>query len=89
EDARKMIDEPVPLVIRNAPTKLMKELGYGDGYIYAHDTKEKISSMQCLPDSLVGKEYFTPGTQGLEAKYKARLEEIKKWKEAHSAKKEK
>ena len=89
EDARKMIDEPVPLVIRNAPTKLMKELGYGDGYIYAHDTKEKMASMQCLPDSLVGKEYFTPGTQGLEAKYKARLEEIKKWKEAHSAKKEK
>ena len=86
EDARKMIDEPVPLVIRNAPTKLMKELGYGDGYIYAHDTKEKIASMQCLPDSLVGKEYFTPGNQGLEAKYKARLEEIKKWKEAHSKK---
>ncbi|MBR3266882.1 MAG: replication-associated recombination protein A [Bacilli bacterium] len=86
EDARKMIDEPVPLVIRNTPTKLMKELGYGDGYIYAHDTKEKIASMQCLPDSLVDKEYFTPGTQGLEAKYKARLEEIKKWKEAHSKK---
>ncbi len=86
EDARKMVDEPVPLVIRNAPTKLMKELGYGDGYIYAHDTKEKIASMQCLPDSLVGKEYFTPGNQGLEAKYKARLEEIKKWKEAHSKK---
>lgn len=86
EDAKKMIDEPVPLVIRNAPTKLMKELGYGDGYIYAHDTKDKIASMQCLPDSLVGKEYFTPGTQGLEAKYKARLEEIKKWKEAHSKK---
>ena len=86
EDAKKMIDEPVPLVIRNAPTRLMKELGYGDGYIYAHDTKEKIASMQCLPDSLVGKEYFTPGAQGLEAKYKARLEEIKKWKEAHSKK---
>ncbi|MCR5514193.1 MAG: replication-associated recombination protein A [Bacilli bacterium] len=86
EDAKKMIDEPVPMVIRNAPTKLMKELGYGDGYIYAHDTKEKIASMQCLPDSLVGKEYFTPGSQGLEAKYKARLEEIKKWKEAHSKK---
>ena len=59
---------------------------FGDGYIYAHDTKEKIASMQCLPDSLVGKEYFTPGNQGLEAKYKARLEEIKKWKEAHSKK---
>ena len=86
EDAKKMIDEPVPMVIRNVPTKLMKELGYGDGYIYAHDTKEKIASMQCLPDSLVGKEYFTPGNQGLEAKYKARLEEIKKWKEAHSKK---
>ena len=86
EDAKKMIDEPVPMVIRNAPTKLMKELGYGDGYIYAHDTKEKVASMQCLPDSLVGKEYFTPGSQGLEAKYKARLEEIKRWKEAHSKK---
>ena len=86
EDAKKMIDEPVPMVIRNAPTKLMKELGYGDGYIYAHDTKDKIASMQCLPDSLLGREYFTPGTQGLEAKYKARLEEIKKWKEAHSKK---
>ena len=86
EDAKKMIDEPVPMVIRNAPTKLMKELGYGDGYIYAHDTKDKIASLQCLPDSLVGKEYFTPGNQGLEAKYKARLEEIKKWKEAHSKK---
>ena len=86
EDAKKMIDEPVPMVIRNAPTKLMKELGYEDGYIYAHDTKDKIASMQCLPDSLLGREYFTPGTQGLEAKYKARLEEIKKWKEAHSKK---
>ena len=84
--ARKAPNEPVPIWLRNAPTKLMKELGYGDGYIYAHDTKEKISSMQCLPDSLVGKEYFTPGNQGLEAKYKARLEEIKKWKEAHSKK---
>ena len=45
-----MLAEPVPLVIRNAPTGLMKELDYGKGYIYAHDTKEKIARMECLPN---------------------------------------
>ena len=89
KDAREMIDEPVPLVIRNAPTRLMDDLGYGKGYQYAHDTKEKITSMQCLPDSLLNREYYLPGTQGLESKYKTRLEEIKKWKEDHGASKKK
>ena len=74
------------LVIRNAPTKLMKNLGYGKGYQYAHDTEEKITNMQCLPDSLLGKEYYCPTEQGVEARYKARLAEIKKWKCAHGAK---
>lgn len=87
DDARKMISEPVPLNIRNAPTKLMKELGYNDGYMYAHDYEEKITAMQCLPDSLLGKEYYQPGVQGLESKYKTRLEEIKKWKAEHKIKK--
>ena len=83
-DAIKELAEPVPLVIRNAPTKLMKELDYGKGYLYAHDTKEKLTTMQCLPDSLAGKEYYNPTEQGLEAKYKAKLEQIKNWKKAHS-----
>ena len=86
EDALKEIDEPVPLVIRNAPTKLMKELGYGKGYQYAHDTQEKITNMQCLPDSLLGREYYRPTEQGVEGRFKARLAEIKEWKRAHGAK---
>ena len=83
QDALKSIAEPVPLQIRNAPTKLMKELNYGKGYKYAHDYEEKMTSMQCLPDSLVGREYYTPTEQGLEAKYKTKLEQIKNWKKEH------
>ena len=82
-DAIKELAEPVPLVIRNAPTKLMKELDYGKGYQYAHDTQEKLTNMQCLPDSLLGKEYYRPTEQGLEVKYKAKLENIKNWKKSH------
>ena len=82
-DAAKMLAEPVPLVIRNAPTKLMQELNYGKGYQYAHNTEEKLTNMQCLPDSLVGTEYYKPTTQGLEARVKARLDEIKRWKREH------
>lgn len=82
-DAAKMMAEPVPLVIRNAPTKLMQELNYGKGYQYAHNTEEKLTNMQCLPDSLVGTEYYKPTTQGLEARVKARLDEIKRWKHEH------
>ena len=86
EDALKEIDEPVPLVIRNAPTKLMKNLGYGKGYQYAHDTEEKITNMQCLPDSLLSREYYRPTEQGVEGRFKTRLAEIKAWKRAHGAK---
>lgn len=84
KDALTMLAEPVPLVIRNAPTKLMKELDYGKGYQYAHDTADKLTNMQCLPDSLLGKEYYFPTEEGTEAKFKARLEEIKDWKKKHS-----
>ena len=87
KDALTMLSEPVPLVIRNAPTKLMKELDYGKGYIYAHDTEEKLSSMQCLPDSLLGREYYRPTEEGREGAFKERLEEIKAWKKAHAPKK--
>ena len=83
KDALTMLADPVPLVIRNAPTRLMEELEYGKGYQYAHDTKDKLTSMQCMPDSLLGKEYYFPTDEGLEKKFKARLEEIKDWKKNH------
>ena len=86
KDALTMLAEPVPLVIRNAPTKLMKELDYGKGYKYAHLEKDKLSVMQCLPDSLAGREYYRPTEEGIEARYKARLEEIREWKKEHSGK---
>ena len=82
-DAKEHIAEPVPLQIRNAPTKLMKELNYGKGYKFAHDYEEKMTSMQCLPDSLVGREYYRPTEQGMETKYKTKLEQIKEWKRTH------
>jgi len=84
-DAVKMLAEPVPLHIRNAATKLMKELGYGEGYIYAHDTDDKLSVMQCLPDSLIGREYYKPTTQGVEARVKERMEQIEAWRTNHKA----
>ena len=74
KDALTMLAEPVPLIIRNAPTRLMKELNYGKGYRYAHDYEEKLTDMQCLPDSLKDKEYYRPTEEGMESKYKARLE---------------
>ncbi|MDY3918133.1 MAG: replication-associated recombination protein A [Candidatus Limivivens sp.] len=83
-DAQKHLADPVPLVIRNAPTDLMKELNYGKGYQYAHDTEEKLTTIQCLPDSLLGREYYQPTDQGAESRYKARLEQIKAWKAQHS-----
>ncbi|MCL2152042.1 MAG: replication-associated recombination protein A, partial [Oscillospiraceae bacterium] len=76
DDAKKMLAEPVPMQIRNAPTKLMKDLGYGDGYVYAHDTEDKISDMRCLPDSLAGRKYYRPTTQGQEARVKERMEQL-------------
>ena len=83
EDANKNLAEPVPLHIRNAPTKLMKDLNYGKGYQYAHDFEEKITAMECLPDSLIGHEYYKPTEQGSEIHFKKRLEQIKSWKASH------
>ena len=84
-DAVKQLAEPVPLVIRNAPTRLMQELDYGKGYQYAHDAPDKLTTIQCLPDSLLGRVYYAPTEEGLEARYKARLEQIKTWKKEHDA----
>ena len=87
EDAVKDLAEPVPLVIRNGVTGLMRDLEYGKGYQYAHDTEEKLTNMQCLPDALVGREYYRPAGMGEEEALKKRLAEIKAWKKAHAAKK--
>ncbi len=87
KDALEMLAEPVPFAIRNAPTRLMKELHYGEGYQYAHDTEEKLTNLQCLPDSLQGKSYYHPTDQGSEAKVKERLRQIKEWKRQHSPEK--
>ena len=86
EDALKQLDEPVPLHIRNGVTGLMRDLGYGKGYQYAHDLKDKIADMRCLPDSLIGREYYQPTDQGLEYKFRDRLEQIKAWRREHEKK---
>jgi putative ATPase len=83
KDALTQLDEPVPLVIRNAPTKLMDDLGYGKGYQYAHDNPDKLTNMVCLPESLKDREYYVPTEQGVEGKFKARLAQIKEWKKKH------
>ena len=80
-DVKNKKAEPVPLILRNAPTRLMKELDYGKGYEYAHNTEEKLTHMQCMPDSLKDRVYYRPTTQGEEKRVKERLEEIKAWKE--------
>ena len=80
-DAQETMAEPVPLVIRNAPTRLMKDLGYGNGYRYAHNYEDKITDMQCLPDNLAGNVYYRPTDQGREARVREwmeKLEELRK-----------
>ncbi|MBR1439561.1 MAG: replication-associated recombination protein A [Synergistaceae bacterium] len=85
DDALKSMAEPVPLQIRNAPTKLMKELDYGKGYKYAHDYEEHLTVMECLPESLRGREYYHPSEMGGEIHYRKRLASIKDWKEKHKS----
>lgn len=83
KDALSDLAKPVPLNICNAPTKMMKELDYGKGYIYAHDTKEKLTTMDCLPDNLLNRAYYIPTEEGNEIRFKQRLEAIKSWKKKH------
>ena len=84
EDVKNKRAEPVPLQLRNAPTKLMKELDYGQGYVYAHDTREKLSAMQCMPDSLKDRRYYHPTEQGEEKKVREHLESVLQWKKDHA-----
>lgn len=79
-DVKELPAEPVPLQICNAPTKLMKDLHYGEGYVYAHDTEEKLSRMECLPDALAGRRYYHPTKEGQERQVKEKLERILEWK---------
>lgn len=83
-DIKRTMNEPVPLNIRNAPTGLMKELGYGEGYQYAHSFKDRMTTMQTRPDSIKDNRYYFPTEQGNEAKIKQRLDFISEWKKNHS-----
>jgi putative ATPase len=80
EDVQKTEADPVPLHLRNAPTGLMKNLGYGKDYQYAYDSDDKVTDMQCLPDNLVGRSWYHPTDQGFEARLRQRLSEIAKIK---------
>jgi putative ATPase len=84
QDVEKTAAEPVPLHLRNAPTGLMKGLGYGKGYQYAHDADNKVADMQCLPDSLRDRVYYRPTNEGVEKRISERLEEIKRLKRPSS-----
>ncbi len=76
KDAAAMLAEPVPLQIRNGVTDLMRELHYGEGYQYAHDREEKLTAMECLPESLRGRRYYTPAGHGSEARVVERMRQI-------------
>jgi putative ATPase len=82
QDVEQTAAEPVPLHLRNAPTGLMKGLGYGQGYQYAHDLEDKIADMQCLPDHLRGRTYYHPTNEGVEKRIGERLQEIKRRRSA-------
>ncbi|MBO8440827.1 MAG: replication-associated recombination protein A [Firmicutes bacterium] len=86
QDVKHSLNEPVPLQIRNAPTKLMKDLGYKKGYQYAHDTKDKLTTMNTMPESLKDHHYYHPTEQGKEKRFKERLNYIKQWKQQHESK---
>jgi putative ATPase len=84
QDVERTAAEPVPLHLRNAPTGLMKNLGYGKGYQYAHDAADKVADMQCLPDSLRERVYYHPTNEGVEKRIRERFEQIKRLKSASS-----
>lgn len=83
KDVKISMNEPVPLHLRNATTKLMKEVGYGKGYQLAHFYEDKLTDMQTMPDNLVGQTYYEPTEEGNERRFKERLNYIKDWKEHH------
>jgi len=78
QDVQWTAAEPVPLHLRNAPTPMMKGMGYGRGYQYAHEVEGKVADMQCLPDNLRGQTYYHPTNEGMEARIRERMEEFRK-----------
>jgi putative ATPase len=87
-DAHREAAEPVPLHLRNAPTKLMKDLNYGKNYQYAHEEPDAIANMQCLPPSLAGRKYYKPTDRGFEKEIKRRLDGWEKLKETRRQQKD-
>jgi putative ATPase len=85
QDVERTAAEPVPLHLRNAPTGLMKNLGYGQGYQYAHDLQSKVADMQCLPDNLKDRRYYHPTNEGVEKRIRQRLSEIRSLRSEASA----
>jgi len=88
EDVERTAAEPVPLHLRNAPTGLMKSIGYGKGYQYAHDLEGKVADMQCLPDNLRDRTYYQPTSEGREKEIRQRLEQIRRAREAQKKREE-
>jgi putative ATPase len=80
EDVRSKVAEPVPLQLRNAPTRAMKEWGYGAGYQHAHLSEDALTDMECMPESLKGARYYEPTQRGVEQKIAERLEKIRQRK---------
>ena len=87
-DVERTAAEPVPLHLRNAPTGLMKNLGYGKGYQYAHDLDSKVADMQCLPGNLKHRTYYHPTNEGVEKRIRERLEEVRRKRASSSKPKE-
>src|SRR5262249_20568767 len=84
-DVEQTAADPVPLPLRNAPTRLMKGLGYGKGYQYAHDLEGRVADMQCLPDNLRGRVYYQPTNEGIEKRIRERIDEIRRQRSSGSA----
>jgi putative ATPase len=84
-EVRNGFNPPVPLHLRNAPTKLMHQLGYGKGYRYAHDTAEGLTDMECLPEGLAGRSFYQPTQRGYEAQLAQRMEKIAAWRRRRAA----
>jgi putative ATPase len=87
-DAHREAADPVPLHLRNAPTKLMKDLNYGRDYEYAHDEPDAVAAMECLPESLAGRKYYRPTNRGFEKEIRRRLEGWDQIKQARRSKAE-
>jgi putative ATPase len=88
QDVEQTAADPVPLHLRNAPTGLMKGLGYGQGYQYAHDLENKVAGMECLPGNLRDRSYYRPTNEGVEKRIRERLETIKRLKQSPASRTE-